>query len=274
MSLTVIIPTYNEEKSISACLESLQNQSQKALEIIVVDDGSTDKTKEIVGKYPVKFFERNHLGPGAARNFGAKKSIGKILVFVDADMTFDKDFLKNLITPITEGRNLGVFNSSEYVSNFDNVWARCWNYNQNLYSKERMNPDDKEESEDFRAILKSEFERVGGFSLTGYMDSRTLVPKLGYRPFPVSTAISYHNNPESLREIYFQSRWIGKRKTKFGPIGQIVNLIRYSFPVSVLLGLLKAIKTKESRFLVFKIVYDFGFEVGIVSSLIGLSTAK
>ncbi|OGD69864.1 hypothetical protein A3D09_02335 [Candidatus Collierbacteria bacterium RIFCSPHIGHO2_02_FULL_49_10] len=273
-TISVIIPVYNEENSITACLTTLFNQTQKAAEIIIVNDGSTDSTVFLVKEFPVKVLSQAHKGPGAARNLGAKQAIGEILVFVDADMTFDENFLKELVAPILSGKTKGVFNTSEYVSNFDNVWAKCWNFNQNLYTNLRLNPKSREESEDFRAITKSEFDRVGGFSLTGYMDSRTLVGKLDYRPMPVENAISYHANPSSLGEIYRQARWIGRRKMKLGPVGQIINLVRYSAPFSIIFGTLKAVRTAIPEFFVFKPVYDLGFFSGTLTSLLGGTSAR
>ena len=92
MKVTVIIPTYNEEKVIEACLESLSKQTLKDAEIIVVDDGSTDETINILQKVRksrgVKIFKQKHKGPGAARNLGVRRAKGEVLVFVDADMTF------------------------------------------------------------------------------------------------------------------------------------------------------------------------------------------
>ena len=103
--ISIIIPTYNEKKSLEECIESLRKQSVSDFEIVVIDDGSTDDTLEILKKFKktisnFKFAKQNHKGAGAARNFGEKFAKGKILVFVDADMTFDRDFLKNLVAPI------------------------------------------------------------------------------------------------------------------------------------------------------------------------------
>lgn len=273
-TVSVIIPIYNEENSLANCLTSLLDQSQKAEETIVVDDGSTDTSVSIAKKYPVKLLIQNHQGPGAARNKGSQQAKGEILVFVDADMTFDRAFLKNLVAPIVSGKSKGVFNTAEFVGNFDNVWSRCWNYNQGQYTKARMNAKSREDTEDFRAITKTEFERVGGFSLTGYMDSRTLVAKLGYRPTPVEEAISYHDNPASLKEVFLQSRWIGRRKAKLGVVGQLINLVRYSLPFSIITGFLKSFRTGDPSFLIFKIVYDLGFTTGILTSLSGSTTAR
>ena len=274
MSITVIIPVYNEEASISACLTSLQGQALQATEVIVVDDGSVDHTVEIVKRFKVKLFRQNHQGPGAARNLGAKKAKGNILIFVDADMTFATDFIEKLTAPIRrDGKTPGVFNTAEYVSNFDNPWARCWNLNQNLTTNRRMNPKSIHDVRDFRAITKKEFEKVGGFSLTGYTDSRTLSEKLGYLPTPVKGAISYHANPASLSEVFVQARWIGRRSTRFGPFGKLINLIRYSLPVSIIVGLIKGVFYQQVGFFLFKVVYDLGFFIGIITGLTG-ATAK
>lgn len=73
--VSVIVPTYNSEKFIGACLESIKNQMYTNIELIVVDNNSTDKTKEIAWRYTDKVFNK---GPerSAQRNFGAKNSIG------------------------------------------------------------------------------------------------------------------------------------------------------------------------------------------------------
>src|SRR3989344_8477717 len=128
MKVSVIIPVYNEEKVIQYCLESLKNQTFRDMEIIVVDDGSTDRTQELVKG--VMLLIQDHKGPGEARNFGAKQAKGEILVFVDADMTFDKDFIKELIKPIITEKSKGTFSKDEKVSNWDNIWAKCWNINE------------------------------------------------------------------------------------------------------------------------------------------------
>ena len=87
MKVSVIIPVYNEEKVIGDCLDSLAKQTYKDLEIIVVDDGSTDNTFGVISKfqtpnYKLQILKQHHLGPGIARNLGAKHATGQTLVFV------------------------------------------------------------------------------------------------------------------------------------------------------------------------------------------------
>src|SRR3989304_4442751 len=135
MKISIIIPTYNEEDEIVECLESLGKQTYGDFEIIVVDDGSVDKTLSVLSKLKVKIeelkvFQQSHKGPGAARNLGAKHAKGEILVFIDADMTFDPNFLQELIEPILYAKAKGTFSKNEYVSNWRNRWARCCNINE------------------------------------------------------------------------------------------------------------------------------------------------
>lgn len=274
MKISVVIPTYNEEKVISECVSSLVNQSFKHVEIIVVDDGSTDNTLKNLEKFKVKILRQRHQGPAMARNLGAKESRGKILVFVDADMTFDSNFLKNLVKPIEESKTKGTFSKDEYVANWENVWARCWNINENLPEKRRLPSNYPDHQKVFRAVLKSEFERVYGFSERGYTDDYTLSEKLGYEAELASGAVFYHKNPETLTEIYKQARWVGKREYKLGVIGYIIALVRSSFPVSVIIGLYKSLLNMNFNFIVFKLIYDFGIFTGILEMLLTGKTAK
>lgn len=261
--ISVIIPTYNEEGVILNCLKSLEKQSVKDFEVIVVDDGSTDRTVEkIIG---AEVLHQNHLGAGSARNLGANIAKGEILVYVDADMTFDKNFLKMLVKPILAGKTKGTFSKDEIVSNWDKVWARCYNKNEGWVDKRRHPKNYPDTQKVFRAILKSEFDRVGGFTAGGYNDDWSLSEKLGYDAIVAEKAIFFHKNPDNLKEIYNHAKWVGKRKYKFGLIGYLVALVRSSLPVSIILGILLSTYYLLPVFLIFKLVYDFGVFVGIIN---------
>lgn len=273
MKISLIIPSYNEESVVLGCLKSLDDQSLNGFEVLVVDDGSSDKTIEKVKSYKAKNYKlillsSKHLGPGGARNIGAKKASGQILVFVDSDMTFDKDFVKKITDPIVKGETKGTFSKEEIVSNWDIVWARCYSQNENWEEKRRHPKNYPDKQKVFRAILKSEFEKVGGFTPGGYNDDWSLSEKLGYEADNAEGAVFYHKNPESLEEIFNHAQWVGKRKYKLGKLGFIAGLARVSFPVSVIVGVYKSIVFNNPHFLVFKIVFDFGVFVGIIKYML------
>ncbi|HDH51516.1 MAG TPA: glycosyltransferase family 2 protein, partial [Nitrospirae bacterium] len=83
---SVIVPAYNADRTISKCLSSLTNQSisQDAYEVIVVDDGSTDKTPDIIRQFQVRYLFQENSGPATARNKGAEEAKGEIILFTDS----------------------------------------------------------------------------------------------------------------------------------------------------------------------------------------------
>lgn len=202
--ISIIIPMYNEERYLQRCINSLLNQSLKNFELIFVDDGSTDQGIKIVEDFSkkdnrIKLFKQNHGGPGKARNFGASQAKGEILVLVDADMVFDKDYVKDLVKPILEGKAIGTSHRYEFVANVKNLWARSWSIN-------RIPDSVGKWSGVFRAIRKDKFLEAGGFdSSKGYFDDD--LSKVGLALMVNATC--YHNNPETLREVFKHSMWVG-----------------------------------------------------------------
>ena len=86
--ISIIVPIYNAEKFINKCVDSLLNQTKKELEFILINDGSTDNTHDILKSYKdkrIKYFKNKNQGIGKTRNFGIEKATGKYLMFVDSD---------------------------------------------------------------------------------------------------------------------------------------------------------------------------------------------
>jgi glycosyltransferase involved in cell wall biosynthesis len=103
-TVSIIIPVYNGANTIAACLESLLGQvyPAEAYDIIVVENGSTDNTTQIVEKYPVRLFHSHKRGPAPARNLGIAKSKAEIVAFTDADCIADPQWLSKLVQPYTD----------------------------------------------------------------------------------------------------------------------------------------------------------------------------
>jgi len=270
---SVIIPVYNEEDCILNCMKSLKKQTYKDFELILVDDGSNDKTREIIKEFMkknkrVRLIEGEHKGPGFSRNLGVKKSKGKILVFVDADMSFHRNFLKHLLKPVLEGKVIGTENL-QIASNPENIWSRCWGHY--LNNEKYIGKEDREGLV-FRTILKKEFEKMGGFDPSlGYADDLTFYYKYNLRPRTTLNAICYHKNPETLKEVYNQSKWIGASienkfiQNKISPI----FLILFSPFFILIITILRCIKKREysiaNFMLVFVSVRYFGTIKGIIN---------
>lgn len=119
--LSIIIPVYNEEKTIEKVMESvLAVDIGCAKELIFVDDGSTDKTRQILGKYKnahkVIFMDKNR-GKGAAVRRGFKEATGDIILIQDADMEYNPEEYPLLIKPILSG-DAEVVYGSRFVTVF------------------------------------------------------------------------------------------------------------------------------------------------------------
>lgn len=120
MEVSVIIPAYNYGKYIAETIESVLSQSVKPLEIIVVDDGSTDNTFDIVAEYPVTYIYQNNKGLAVARNTGIKYAKGKYIMSVDADDILRPDCIKEHLALADEKSlvtcGLMAFGSENYTA--------------------------------------------------------------------------------------------------------------------------------------------------------------
>lgn len=101
MKYSIIVPAYNTEKYIDKCLKSIFSNTYKNFEVIIVNDGSIDKTEDIINKYIKKYdniiyIKQKNMGLSLARNNGVKKATGDYLLFIDSDDYVEKNLLENI----------------------------------------------------------------------------------------------------------------------------------------------------------------------------------
>jgi len=103
-SASVVVPVFNGAATIGDMLRALcsQARSPSELELIVVDNGSTDQTREVVGRYDVTLLEEPTRGPSAARNRGLRHATGEIVVHLDADTVPTRDWLASILEPFVD----------------------------------------------------------------------------------------------------------------------------------------------------------------------------
>ena len=111
--ISIIIPSYNYGQYISQALLSLQNQSYNNWECIVVDDGSTDDTKQKVEEWikkdqRIKYFSQQNAGPAIARNYGITQSKGEYILFLDADDLIESDKLKSHVDVLKKNNEVDI----------------------------------------------------------------------------------------------------------------------------------------------------------------------
>lgn len=103
--ISIIIPVYNCEKYIEKCIKSLMNQTYKDFEILLINDGSTDKSAEICSFYEksnknIKLFNIKNSGVSNARNYGIDYATGNYIQFVDSDDYVDSDYIESMVNAI------------------------------------------------------------------------------------------------------------------------------------------------------------------------------
>jgi len=134
-SITIMIPTYNRAEKLERALLSLNklNYPIKKIEVIVVNDGSTDNTEEVVEKlrkkvkYNLRYFYQQNKRLAAARNLAIKNSKNEIIVSVDDDMIFPKNWLKKLIKPL-EDKKIGAVGGPSLAPSFSTLFQRVVDY--------------------------------------------------------------------------------------------------------------------------------------------------
>lgn len=106
IDVSVIVPVYNASKYLSKCLDSLISQTIESYEIIIINDGSTDNSLEIINNYKsnkkVKIISTKNNGIGIARNKGLKQAKGKYVLFVDSDDYVSEDFIEKMLQKVAE----------------------------------------------------------------------------------------------------------------------------------------------------------------------------
>lgn len=108
--ISVIIPTYNAASFLGEAIQSIQQQHYANLEIIIIDDGSTDNTTEVVGSFGdrVRYLYQENSGPSQARNTGLKVAQGEIIAFLDADDLWSEKKLEVQLNCFSENPALEV----------------------------------------------------------------------------------------------------------------------------------------------------------------------
>ncbi len=154
--VSIVITTKNEEKNIENCLKSIKAQIYPNLEIIVVDNNSTDKTKEIALRYTPNVFD---FGPerSAQRNYGLiQKAKGEYEMFLDSDMTLSPDLISACIDSIAKSECVAL-HISEIVLG-DKFWSKVRRFERSFY--------DGTVIDGARFLRRDIFIKVGGFDET------------------------------------------------------------------------------------------------------------
>lgn len=139
--ISIIVPVYNAEKYLSNCLDSIINQYYTNLEIIVVDDGSTDNSYSICKKYAarderIRFFHQDNKGLVCTRRFGIEQASGDYITFVDADDYLDLDAYSKVLSKMETFADIIIFGLVENYK--DHIVIKKNKYQSGIYNRQRL----------------------------------------------------------------------------------------------------------------------------------------
>lgn len=193
---SIVIPVYNVERYLKRTLDSVFNQTYQDFEVIVVNDGCTDKSMNIAKKYKVKIIDNQRVGVSEARNIGAKQASGEYLLFLDSDDYWDKELLEKInksldnkpdlvrfqVRTVTDKNEIIEYKEEEFkglngidafnkIVNFhfiESIW--CYAIKREFYEKEKFKFKKDMIHEDFglTPLIIIKASKVNSISYIGY----------------------------------------------------------------------------------------------------------
>lgn len=217
MKVSVIVPAYNAEKYIGQCIKALLNQAYRRedYEVIVVDDGSTDKTADIIKNYHIRYIHQKNQGPAAARNNGVREAKGDIIFFTDSDCIATPNWIEEMLRPFKSPDIAAV--KGAYLTNQKEIIARL----AQVEFEERFEMLKKAESIDMVDTYSAGFRRdiflqMGGFDTSFPVannedtDLSYRMSKEGFKMVFNPDAIVYHlKHPDSIKKYARLKFWRG-----------------------------------------------------------------
>lgn len=204
MVISIVIPTYNAAQTLIECVQACLNQDypRDKLEIIIVDDGSTDDTQEIIKKYPVMYIYQSNSGPAKARNTGWRSAKGEVIFFTDSDCIPDKEWISRVIRKFISN-DIGAVAGSYEIANKKSLLAQCI-HEEIIERHLRMSEQICAFGSYNVAIRRKVLEEVGGFNeeyryASGEdNDLSYRILKAGYKIYFAKDALVAHYHPEKL----------------------------------------------------------------------------
>jgi cellulose synthase/poly-beta-1,6-N-acetylglucosamine synthase-like glycosyltransferase len=216
---SVIVPVYNAARTLGACLAALARQTVAPddYEIIVVDDGSTDGSALIAARYAVTLVRRPHSGAAAARNEGARRARGQILLFTDADCEPLADWLERMVAPFADTEVAGV--KGAYRTRQSSLVARFAQaeYEEKYRRLARMDGIDFVDT--YAAAYRRDlFWACGGFDPRFVLDEDQelsfRLARAGHKLVFAPDALVYHHHPDTAWSYARRKLGLGRWKVE------------------------------------------------------------
>ena len=220
-TFSIIVPTYNRADEIRDLLQSFNrlNFPKERFEVLIVDDGSTDETPQLIhslaqqSDFSIRFFRRDHEGPGPARNFGMAQAGGEYFLFIDSDCIADVNWLSALAKAVDDEQP-DAFGGPDAVLPEFTPLQKAINYSMTSFlTTGGMRGHSKKKLAKYyprsfnMGVHRTIFEKLGGMGTLRHGQdleySRRIVAS-GAKVIPVPDAVVYHKRRSSLKKFFRQ----------------------------------------------------------------------
>mgnify|MGYP006283992131 FL=1 len=250
MKYSIVIPVFNRPNEVRELLESLTEQEYKNFEILIIEDGSTQSSEDVVKNYQdkldIKYYFKENTGPGKSRNYGMKKASGDYVIFFDSDCLIPGNYLANVEKSLKK-RPLDAFGGPDNAhSSFSDV-QKAINYSMTSFITTGGVRGKKSKLDNFQprsfnmGLSREVIEKVGGFSDIHPGEDPDLSYRImdaGFKVGLIEDAYVYHK-----RRIDFSK--FSKQVYKFGVVRVILmnwyperTSLVYFFPAAFAFGIL------------------------------------
>jgi len=277
MYFSIIIPVYNRPSEVYELLTSISNQTLQDFEVILIEDGSSDKSDQIVSffqpKISIHYFYQENQGQGFARNYGMNQANGEFFVILDSDVILPEDYLFVLKNAIRK-RNLDAFGGPDAAaSDFSNL-QKAMDYAMTSFwttggIRGKLKEPSKYQARGFNmGVSRKVFDTTGGFADPNRgedIEWSIRIKKAGFKLELVEEAFVYHKRKNTLKSFAKQAFSFGRNRvnvSRFHP--EAIKLVHW-LPTFFLMFLLSLLfNTIFYRVFIIPHLLIFGVWAGLV----------
>ena len=269
ISFSIIVPVYNRPDEVAELLESLQNQTFKDFEVIIVEDGSSVLSEKVcrvyMGQLHLKYYYKENTGPGLSRNYGMQKATGNYFIILDSDVVLPKDYMQ-IVHDALQQKYIDAFGGPDEAAQDFTPVQKAINYAMTSWLttggiRGKGQKLDKFYPRSFNMGMSKEvFIKTGGFSAMRYgedIDLSIRIMQAGFKTTLLSKAVVYHKRRNDWRSFFNQVKHSGEARIILSRLHRGTLKLLHFFPMVFCIGFILSI-----------ILIFFGFYYGLVLFLL------
>ena len=257
--VSIIIPTYNSEKTLEKCLESIKNQTCKNIEVIVVDNFSKDRTIEISKEYHTKLIQKLCNKP-EARNIGILNAKDEYILLLDSDMVLETEVIEESIEKFQKENCEALFIDEEYENK--GFWRKCRNLEKIIYKGNKIIEAPRFFKKDiFQKVLFDE-KNEGPDEYDFYHSTK----KFGLKEGRINSKVIILESPFNFKKKFHHGKFFFYYRNKHRKEKLISKQVNFFYRIKILLKAFKLSLIHSMGLFVIKFLEYLSFRIGCFTS--------